>query len=111
MEAGLDIIPVVTKIDLPMAERHFEVVVEQMVAGLGVRPEEVLRLSAKTGQGVLDVFPAIIERFRHPVRRGSGTFSSESRTQVPVPWLSGATPANPQPKNTTGVSSASAARS
>jgi GTP-binding protein LepA len=64
LEADLVIIPVVNKIDLPNA-RPEEVILE-MEHSLGIRPEEILKASAKTGEGVDEVIQAIIERIPHP---------------------------------------------
>src|SRR5256886_8359989 len=50
MEHDLTIVPVLNKVDLPLA-RSDEVLVE-MEHALGVNPADVLRASGKTGQGV-----------------------------------------------------------
>ena len=64
MEHNLKIIPVLNKIDLKQA-RPDEVVAE-MVQALGVRPDEVLRASAKTGHGIEQLLGAIIDRVPPP---------------------------------------------
>src|SRR5215469_5224992 len=64
MEADLAIVPVLNKIDLPVA-RPDEVIAE-MQSALGVVPEEVLRASGKSGLGVDEVLAAIIERVPPP---------------------------------------------
>jgi GTP-binding protein LepA len=64
MEADLTIVPVLNKIDLPTA-RPDEVIAE-MEQALGVSPADVLRCSAKTGQGVDKVLQAIIDRIPPP---------------------------------------------
>ncbi len=64
MEAELVIVPVLNKVDLPMA-RPDEVVAE-MTQALGVDPGDVLHASGKTGQGVEEVLAAIIERIPAP---------------------------------------------
>jgi GTP-binding protein LepA len=64
MEAGLEIIPVLNKIDLPGAEpdrRRAE-----LVDLLGVAPDEVLSVSAKEGVGVDELLAAIVERVPPP---------------------------------------------
>ena len=63
-EAGLDIIPVVNKIDLPAA--HPEEVAEEMEHVLGIPAEEVLQVSAKSGHGVDDVLRAVVDQVRPP---------------------------------------------
>src|SRR5262245_39291241 len=64
LEGDLTIIPVLNKIDLPIA-RPDEVIAE-MESALGVNRDEVLRVSAKTGLGIDDVLRAIIERVPPP---------------------------------------------
>ncbi|MGP0062172.1 MAG: translation elongation factor 4 [Isosphaeraceae bacterium] len=60
----LTIVPVLNKIDM-QASRP-ETVKEEIMTSLGIDPAEVLAVSAKTGQGVPDVFRAIIERIPPP---------------------------------------------
>src|ERR1700730_9650316 len=60
MEHELTIVPVINKIDMAIARP--EEVVAEMEQALGIKPAEVLRVSAKTGQGVDAVFQAIIAR-------------------------------------------------
>jgi GTP-binding protein LepA len=64
LEAGLVIVPVLNKIDLPTA-RPDEVIME-MEHSLGIHAHEVLAASGKTGQGVDEVLRAIIERVPPP---------------------------------------------
>ncbi|HUG02281.1 MAG TPA: translation elongation factor 4 [Longimicrobiales bacterium] len=64
LEAGLDIVPVLNKIDLPGAEpdrRRAE-----LVELLGVEPEEILAVSAKEGTGVDALLEAIVARVPAP---------------------------------------------
>lgn len=64
MDANLTIVPVVNKIDLPTA-RTDEVLME-MEHSLAIHAEEVLKCSAKTGQGVDEIFEAIRNRIPPP---------------------------------------------
>jgi GTP-binding protein LepA len=64
IENNLDIVPVVNKIDLPSADP--DVVASEIADLIGDDPEHVLRISAKTGQGVEDVLDAIVERVPPP---------------------------------------------
>jgi GTP-binding protein LepA len=57
-KAGLRIIPAVNKIDLNLP--HIEKVVEATAELLGVAPEEVFRVSAKTGAGVKELLEAVV---------------------------------------------------
>jgi GTP-binding protein LepA len=64
IENGLEIVPVVNKIDLPSADPDGA---SQEVADLlGDDPAKVVRISAKTGQNVSDVLDAIVERVPAP---------------------------------------------
>ncbi|MFH0965166.1 MAG: translation elongation factor 4 [Planctomycetota bacterium] len=64
LESDLTIIPVINKIDLPHA--RVEEVMEEMEHSLGVRPEDVILTSAKTGEGVEKVLRGIVERIEPP---------------------------------------------
>ena len=64
IDRELEIIPVVNKIDAPLAET--DRVVDEMVQAFGFDPQEVLRISAKTGAGVLDLLGTIIDRVPPP---------------------------------------------
>ncbi|HEV3164843.1 MAG TPA: translation elongation factor 4 [Isosphaeraceae bacterium] len=61
---NLIVVPVLNKIDM-QASRPDEVK-EEILHTLSIDPEEVLAISAKTGQGVPDVFRAIVERIPPP---------------------------------------------
>ena len=64
IEEGLEIIPVVNKIDLPAAET--DRVAAELASVLGGSPDEVLRVSAKTGEGVAELLEAIVHRLPAP---------------------------------------------
>jgi GTP-binding protein LepA len=64
IENDLTIVPVLNKIDMPTARP--EAVMAEMETAVGVKPEECLRASGKTGLGVPDVLSAIIERVPPP---------------------------------------------
>jgi GTP-binding protein LepA len=64
IENGLDIVPVANKIDLPAADPDGTAV--EVAELLGDDPTHVLRISAKTGDGVADVLDAIVERVPPP---------------------------------------------
>ena len=64
IEAGLELIPVLNKVDLPGADP--ERVAAEVCDLLGGEPAEVLRISAKTGEGVDEVLEAIVERIPPP---------------------------------------------
>jgi GTP-binding protein LepA len=64
IDAGLELIPVLNKVDLPGADP--DGVAAQVADLLGGDPDEALRISAKTGQGVPDVLEAIVHRIPPP---------------------------------------------
>ena len=64
IEAGLELIPVLNKVDLPGAEP--ERVTREIVDLIGGSADEVLHISAKTGEGVRDVLEAIVDRIPPP---------------------------------------------
>jgi len=64
MEHDLEIIPVLNKIDLPIAD--VPAVTEELVELLGVEEEEIIKISAKTGENVTGVLDAIVDRVPAP---------------------------------------------
>jgi GTP-binding protein LepA len=64
IENNLEIVPVVNKIDLPQADP--DGAAAELAELLGVDPQHVLRISAKTGAGVEDVLDAVIARIPPP---------------------------------------------
>ncbi|MGQ0816285.1 MAG: translation elongation factor 4 [Gemmatimonadota bacterium] len=64
MDAGLEIIPVLNKIDLPGAEPERRRA--ELVELLGVMPAEVLTVSAKEGVGVPELLEEIVRRVPPP---------------------------------------------
>ena len=64
VEAGLELIPCLNKVDLPGAEP--ERVAEEVADLLGEPADTVRRISAKTGQGVSEVLDELIERVPPP---------------------------------------------
>jgi GTP-binding protein LepA len=64
VEAGLELIPVLNKVDLPSAEP--DRVAAEITDLVGGDAAEVLRISAKTGEGVEEVLEAIVARIPPP---------------------------------------------
>ena len=64
LEAGLELIPALNKLDLPGAEP--ERVAGEIGELLGEDPEGVLRLSAKSGEGVTDLLEELVRRVPAP---------------------------------------------
>lgn len=64
LEHDLEIIPVLNKIDLPNS--RVDEVLAQIENDLGLDASEALCVSAKTGQGMEELFEAIVARIPHP---------------------------------------------
>ena len=64
IENGLEIVPVVNKIDLPQADP--DATAAEVADLIGEDPERVVRLSAKTGDGVEAVLDALVARIPPP---------------------------------------------
>lgn len=76
LAADLTIIPVLNKIDLPAA--NVEKVSAEIVALLGCKPEEILHISAKTGQGV----EAVLERVVSAVQPPNGKIDTATKALI-----------------------------
>lgn len=66
IDAGLEIIPVINKIDLPSAVTTMENVKHQILDLLGCKEEDILYTSAKQGTGVLEILEEIIKKIPAP---------------------------------------------
>jgi len=64
LESGLEIIPVINKIDLPNAQ--VEHVTEQIVSVFGGKAEDVIAVSARNGTNIEALMEAIVERVPAP---------------------------------------------
>ena len=64
LDNDLEILPIINKIDLPSAEP--EVVKDQIVDLIGCNKDEILEVSAKTGQGIDKILNSVIDRISHP---------------------------------------------
>jgi len=76
IENNLDIVPVVNKIDLPQADPA--AAAAELADLIGDDADHVLRISAKTGEGVEDVLDAIVERVPPP----SGNLEAPARALI-----------------------------
>ncbi|HVV30435.1 MAG TPA: translation elongation factor 4 [Mycobacteriales bacterium] len=70
LENDLQIIPVLNKIDLPAAQP--ERYAQELAHLIGCEPDDVLRISAKTGQGVTDLLETIVRDVPAPAGDPSG---------------------------------------
>jgi len=69
VEQGLEVVPVLNKIDLPTAD--IEKVKAEIEAVIGIHADDAVAISAKTGLNVIDVLEAIVQRIPPPKDRGS----------------------------------------
>lgn len=67
IESGLEIIPVINKIDLPSAATTLENVKQQVIELIGCKEEDMILASAKAGIGIDDILEAIVHRVPPPV--------------------------------------------
>ncbi|PIP75883.1 elongation factor 4 [Candidatus Kuenenbacteria bacterium CG22_combo_CG10-13_8_21_14_all_39_9] len=82
LEQGLEIIPVLNKIDLPAAD--IEKASQQVIDLLGCKKDEILLVSAKTGQGVDKVLEVVIHRIPAPTVM-TGNISPETpHDEIPL---------------------------
>src|SRR5512144_692560 len=63
-ELGVEVVPVLNKIDLPSAEP--ERVIEEIEDIVGIPADNAIRASAKTGEGIDDILEAVIARVPPP---------------------------------------------
>jgi GTP-binding protein LepA len=64
IEQGVEVIPVLNKIDLPSADP--EKAIQEIEDVIGIRAQDALRASAKTGEGVPEILEAVIARIPPP---------------------------------------------
>ncbi|PTN12646.1 translation elongation factor 4 [Nitrosomonas aestuarii] len=65
IEQGVEVVPVLNKIDLPAADP--ERVIENIEDVIGIDAQNALQVSAKTGVGIADVLEALVFRIPAPV--------------------------------------------
>jgi len=64
IEQGLEVVPVINKIDLPSADP--ERVIQEIEEIIGIKATDAIRVSAKTGEGVEDLLEELIRRVPPP---------------------------------------------
>jgi GTP-binding protein LepA len=64
IEQGVEVVPVLNKIDLPSADP--EKAIQEIEDVIGIRAQDALRASAKTGEGVPEILEAVIARIPPP---------------------------------------------
>jgi GTP-binding protein LepA len=70
IEQGLEVVPVLNKIDLPSAEPAR--VIQEIEEIIGIEAQNALRVSAKTGEGVPDLLEALLVRIPPPAGNPDG---------------------------------------
>jgi GTP-binding protein LepA len=68
IEQGIEVLPVINKIDLPSADP--ERVTREIEEIIGIAADDAVRVSAKTGEGVPELLEALIQRI--PAPKGDG---------------------------------------
>ena len=81
IEQGVEVVPVLNKIDLPSAEP--DRVIEEIEDIIGIDADDAIRASAKTGEGVDDILEAVIARIPPP----SGDRSSPLQALLIDSWF------------------------
>jgi len=64
IDQGIEVVPVLNKIDLPAAEP--ERVIQEIEDIIGIEADDAIRVSAKTGEGVIDLLESLIEKIPPP---------------------------------------------
>ncbi|MBW3665412.1 MAG: translation elongation factor 4 [Actinobacteria bacterium] len=85
VDAGLEIIPVLNKLDLPAARP--DEVAKEIVGILGGEVDDVLRISAKTGEGVRDVLDRVVAVVPSPEGDGDAPLQALVFDSVYDPYL------------------------
>lgn len=75
MENDLVVVPVLNKIDLPGAQP--EKFAEEIASLIGVPPEEILKVSGKTGEGVSELLDRLVREIPAPVGNPKGPARAE----------------------------------
>ena len=81
LDAGLEIVPVVNKIDLPSAQP--DQVAQEIEDVIGLDAADVLAVSAKEGKGIAELLEAIVERIPPP----QGDVDAPARALVFDSWF------------------------
>ncbi len=74
IDQGLEVVPVLNKIDLPSAEP--ERAIEQIEDIIGLEAKNAIRVSAKTGDGVKDLLEVLVQRIPPPPKPEDDTLKA-----------------------------------
>ena len=75
IDLGLEVIPVLNKVDLPSA--NCELVAKEIEDSIGIDASGAMQVSAKTGQGIQKLLEVIIAQIPPPVGRESGPLQAQ----------------------------------
>lgn len=81
IEQGVEVLPVLNKMDLPMAEP--DKVATEIDEIIGLPTENILKISAKTGEGVEELLEQVVANFPSP----QGTFGDELQALIVDSWF------------------------
>jgi GTP-binding protein LepA len=81
IEQGVEVVPVLNKIDLPSADP--DRVISEIEDIIGIPAKDAVRASAKTGEGVEDILDAVIARIPHP----RGTLAAPLKALIIDSWF------------------------
>jgi GTP-binding protein LepA len=81
IEQGVEVVPVLNKIDLPSADP--DRVISEIEDIIGIPAKEAVRASAKTGEGVEDILDAVIARIPGP----RGTLAAPLKALIIDSWF------------------------
>ncbi|HYH41159.1 MAG TPA: translation elongation factor 4 [Burkholderiales bacterium] len=70
LEQGVEVVPALNKMDLPQADPAR--VIAEIEDIIGIPAQDAIKVSAKTGEGVIDILEAVIERIPAPKGDASG---------------------------------------
>jgi GTP-binding protein LepA len=74
IDQGIEVVPVLNKIDLPSAEP--DQVIEQIEDIIGLEAKTAVRVSAKTGDGVKDLLEVLVQRIPPPPKPDDDTLKA-----------------------------------
>lgn len=80
LEQNLMLIPAINKIDAPHARP--EETIAEMAKFLGINPDEVFQISAKTGQGVPELLEHVVRSIPEPTSRTMAVAEGTSRALI-----------------------------
>ena len=75
LELGLEVFPVLNKIDLPSANK--DLVLEEIEEAIGIDSNEAVSVSAKTGLGIDELLEAIVDKIPPPSGKKDGPLQAQ----------------------------------